>query len=78
MLYILTYKGKPITLERLHKLENHRYTNDCQDRGKRYMSASTKSCIVKAYLRLFGWTWPQRTPGIQVSKAWVGMNQGDA
>jgi hypothetical protein len=69
-MYVITYKGKPATLDKMHNLEIIKgasaYNMDMRQRDS-YLAAPTKQKAIDLYLYHFGYTWKERTAGIHVA-----------
>lgn len=67
-MWVITYKGKPATLDTLDNAEpggmrQHRRVGD-----RSYIAAPTKRECVALYLDDFGFTWKERDPGTDCRK----------
>ena len=62
-MYVLTYKGKPITARKLAKLEKYYNTE-----SEMFIASRLKKDVIDKYLYYVGFTWQERTKGIEVTK----------
>jgi hypothetical protein len=73
-MYVITYKNKPATLEKLNDKE-WSLTGHVLDFGdvdnRSYIAAPTKKEAVEVFLYHFGFTWKERAHGIECQKAQV-------
>ncbi len=65
-MYVITYKGKPVTLLKLYKLEKKSLRD--WPIANHYIATSFKYESIDLYLHHFGFTWKERTKGIEVEK----------
>lgn len=66
-MWVITYKGKPATIEKIYDVERDMQGVERQERGT-YIAASTKRQTIEMFLYHIGFTWAERTKGIDVKK----------
>lgn len=73
MMWVITFAGKPATLEQLHKVERRAsgYVLHHAD-AKQYLAARTKRDTIALFLYNFGFTWAERAAGIGVARIIAG------
>jgi len=71
-MWIITYKGKPVTLEKIYKIEelvgiSYLNSNELDS----YVSANTSRHAKELFLSHIGGEWAERKAGIKCQKAVV-------
>lgn len=68
-MYIITFKGKPIELYRLQEMETLNNVSGCAMTERcSYLCHRSKQGLIYLYLYYFGFTWRERTKGVECSK----------
>lgn len=65
-MYIITYKDRPVTIEKLYSIDGD-YNND-HDRDNMFITGKTKKATIETFLYYRGWTWKERTKHVDVKK----------
>jgi hypothetical protein len=69
MMYYLAYRGSPLTLKRLYEKEHKTGSAAFHALGERekgmYIVAPSRKAVVDFYLYHMGFTWKERTIGIE-------------
>ncbi len=68
-MWVITYKGKPTTLEKLYSLDGdylHDHYKDYQ-----YIAAPTKAAAIDMFIFYRGFTWKERFKGVECQKVSV-------
>lgn len=69
-MHVITYRGKPATLEKLYSVEDSViYDHNLDDS---YLVGKTKAATISLYIHHFGFTWKERPEGIDCLKVSVG------
>lgn len=68
-MYIITYKGKPATLEKIYEAERdavpfHTGTTERES----YLAAPSAAKAKALFIYYIGFTWPERAKGIEVAR----------
>lgn len=66
-MWVITFKGKPATIEKIYDVERDMQGVERQERGT-YIAAKTKSQTIEMFLYHIGFTWAERAKGIDVKK----------
>ena len=67
-MWVITYKGKPATLDTLNDAEHMAFRKSRRVGDRAYIAAPTKHECVALFLDDFGFTWKEREPGIECHK----------
>lgn len=68
-MYIITFKKKPATLEKLFNVEKTQMSWRIGNEERASLLASkSKSGVVALYIYYFGFTWKERPKGVDFSK----------
>lgn len=62
MLWVITYKGFPATLEKLYEVEGTRILDD---EKSSFLAANSKRSTIGRYIYHFGFTWKERPKGVE-------------
>ena len=65
--YIITFNGRPVTLARLYALERHTDNLEPHERDVLIAHRHISQCRA-TYLHHFGFTWAERTRGVEVTE----------
>lgn len=68
-MYVITYKNRPITLERLYALDNDVVNDHNED--EMFLTAPSLAKVKALYIHYRGFTWRERNKGIEAKKVRV-------
>jgi hypothetical protein len=69
IIHVITYKGKPVTLDKLQDLEQIKYRNLGKAERKSFIASGSRKATIELFLASLGYTWAERTKGIECEKA---------
>lgn len=80
-MYIITYKEKPATLDRLYQVEEtefctiyHSAYGLSEAERDMYVTSAKRKYCVDFYLHHFGFTWEERARGIEIRKIQIPLD----
>ena len=72
-LYCVTYKGKPVSVDRLRKLNGHKEDFYYRNMSPNAIVECSRKYAIAAYIHIFGFTWKERPKGVEIEPLTVAI-----